>query len=133
MSESKKRVYETSSEEDSALASKGSAAAIKRKKVPSQKFLPACHEAYPCLVPLRKGSKLVLCTTCRSDFYHASMAASLRNLLRLSPTRSSADEKVFSIKIKSYKEFSRLESFFHQVFFPFSLSLPFSLSFVLMQ
>ena len=47
MSESKKRAYETSSEEDTVLASKGSAAAIKRNKVPSQKFLPAYHEAYP--------------------------------------------------------------------------------------
>ena len=69
MSESKKRAYETSSEEDSVLAPKGSAAAIKRKKVPSQKFFPAYHKAYPCLVPLRKGSKLVLCTTCKSDFH----------------------------------------------------------------
>ena len=49
MFESKKRAYETSEEEDSVLASKGSATAIKRKKVPSQKFLPAYHEAYPCL------------------------------------------------------------------------------------
>ena len=63
MSELKKRAYETSSEEDSVLASKGSATAVKRKKVPSQKFLPAYHEAYPCLVPSRKGSELVLCTT----------------------------------------------------------------------
>ena len=69
--ESKKRAYETSSEEDSLLASRGSATAIKRKKVPSQKFLPAYHEAYPCLVPssLRKGSELVLCTICKSDFH----------------------------------------------------------------
>ena len=66
MSESKQQAYETSSEEDSVLASKGSATAIKRKKVPSQKFLPAYHEASPCLVLLRKGSKLVLCTTCKS-------------------------------------------------------------------
>ena len=49
----------TSSEEDSMLAFKGSAAATERKKVPAQKFLPA----YPCLVPLRKGSKFVLCTS----------------------------------------------------------------------
>ena len=71
MSESKKRVYETSSEEDSGLAFKGSAAAIKRKKVPSQKFLPAYHKAYLCLVPSRKGSELVFCTTCKLDFYQA--------------------------------------------------------------
>ena len=58
MSKSKKQVHETSSE-DSVLASKGSAAAIKRKKVPSQKFLPAYHEAYPCLGLSRKGSELV--------------------------------------------------------------------------
>ena len=116
MSESKKRAYETSSEENSVLASKSSAAAIKRKKVPSQKFLPAYHEAYPCLVPSRKGSELVLCTTCKSDFYHASMVVDLTvsNLLRASPTRSSR----------------RLGSFFPAS----SLSLsPFSLSLVLMQ
>ena len=59
MSKSKKRAYETSSE-DSVLASKGSAAAIKRKKVPSQKFLPACHKADPWLGLSRKGSELVL-------------------------------------------------------------------------
>jgi len=47
--------------------SEGSAAATKRKKVPSQKFLPAYHEASPCLVPSRKGSEFVLCTTCKSD------------------------------------------------------------------
>ena len=53
------------------LASKGSATAIKRKKVPSQKFLPAYHEAYPCLIrsSSRKGSELVLCTICKSDFH----------------------------------------------------------------
>ena len=54
-------------------ASKGCAAAIKRKKVPSQKFLPAYHEAYLCLVPSssssRKGSELVLCTICKLDFH----------------------------------------------------------------
>ena len=115
MSESKKQAYETSSEEDSVLASKGSAAAIKRKKVPSQKFLPAYHEAYPCLVPLRKGSELVLCTTCKSDFYHASMVVDLTvsNLLRASPTRSSR----------------RLESFFQLqvcLFLPFPALLPLS-------
>ena len=78
MFESNKRAYETSSSEDSVLAFKGSAAAAiktnKRKKVISQKFLPAYHEAYPCLVPSGKGSELVLCTTCKSDFSHASMA-----------------------------------------------------------
>ena len=95
MSESKKRAYETSSEEDSVLASKGSATVIKRKKVPSQKFLPAYHEAYPCLVPSRKGSELVLCTTCKSDF-HGGLFDCVSNLLRASPTRSS----------------KRLESFF---------------------
>ena len=116
MSQSKKRAYETSSEKDSLLASKGSAAAIKRKKVPSQKFLPADHKAYLCLVPPRKGSELVLCTTCKLDFYHATIAVNLTlsNLLRASPTRSSR----------------RLGSFFPAS----SLSLsPFSLSLVLMQ
>ena len=68
--ESKKRAYESSLEEDSVLASKGSATAIKRKKVPSQNFLPAYHEAHPCLVPSRKGSELVCAnTTCKSDFH----------------------------------------------------------------
>ena len=68
MSKSKKRAYETSSEEDSLLASKGSAAAIKRKKVPSQKFIPAYHEAYPCLVPSGKGSKLVFAPHANQTF-----------------------------------------------------------------
>ena len=69
MSELKKRAYETSSEEDSVLASKGSATVVKRKKVPSLKFLPAYHEACMCLVPSRKGSELVLCTTCKSSIW----------------------------------------------------------------
>ena len=89
----KKRAYETFSKEDSVLAFKGSAAAIKRKKVSSQKFLPAYHKAKPCFFPLRKGSVFVLCTTCKSDFYqyHASMVVDLTvsNLLRASLTRSS--------------------------------------------
>ena len=88
------------------LASKGSATAIKRKKVPSQKFLPAYHEAYPCLVPLssRKGSELVLCTICKSDFHGG---------------RFDCKQPVES---KSYKEFKVTGKFF----FPASsLSLPF--------
>ena len=111
MAESKKRAYETSSEEDSVLASKGSAAAIKRKKVPSQKFLPAYHEAYPCLFPSRKGSKLVLCTTCKSDFYHASMVVNLTvsNLLRASPTRSSRRlESFFQLQVWLFLHFPAL-------------------------
>ena len=114
MSESKKRAYETSS----VLASKGSATAIKRKKVPSQKFLPAYREAYPCLVPssLRKGNELVLCTTCKSDFHDGQFDCK-------QPVES-----------KSYKEFKAtgkfLSSFKSVSFF---LSPPFSLSLVLMQ
>ena len=110
MSESKKQAYETSSEEDSVLASK----AIKRKKVPSQKFLPAYNEAYPCLVPSRRGSELVLCTTCKSDF-DGGLFDCVSNLLRASPTRSS----------------KRLESFFLLqvcLFLPFPCPSP-SLSF----
>ena len=100
MSESKKRAYETSSEEDSVLASKGSATAIKRKKVPSQKFLPAYHEAYLCLVPSRKGSELVLCTTCKSDC--------VSNLLRASPTESSKRrESFFQLQVCLFLPFPR--------------------------
>ena len=117
LSQRLKRAYENSSEEDSVLASKGSATVIKRKKVPSQKFLPAYHEAYPCLVPSRKGSEIVLCTTCKSDF-HGSLFDCVSNLLRANPIRSS----------------KRLESFFPASSLPFSLfSPPFSLSLVLMQ
>ena len=118
MSESKKRAYETSSEEDSMLASKSSATAIKRKKVPSQKFLPAYHEAYPCLVPSssRKGSELVLCTICKSDFHGG---------------RFDCKQPVES---KSYKEFKATGKFFSGFkSVSFSLSPPFSLSLVLMQ
>ena len=118
MSESKKRAYETSSEEDSVLASKGSATAIKRKEVPFQKFLPAYHEAYPCLVPsnLRKGSELVLCTTCKSDFHGSQFDCK-------QPVES-----------KSYKEFKATGKFFSSFrSVSFSLSPPFSLSLVLMQ
>ena len=114
MSESKKRAYETSSEEDSVLASEGSATAIKRKKVPSQKFLPA----YPCLVPSssRKGSELVLCTICKSDFHGGQFDCK-------QPVES-----------KSYKEF-KATGFFFSSFksVAFFLSPPFSLSLVLMQ
>ena len=83
------------------LASKGSATAIKRKKVPSQKFLPAYHEAYPCLVPSssRKGSELVHCTICKSDFHGG---------------RFDCKQPVES---KSYKEFKATGKFF---FFPAS-------------
>ena len=98
MSESKKRTYETSSE-DSVLASKGSATAIKRKKVPSQKFLPAYHEAYPCLVPSRKGSELVLCTTCKLDF-HGGLFDCVSSLLRASPTRSSKQLESFFFQLQ---------------------------------
>ena len=108
MSESKKRAYETSSEEDSVLASKGSATAIKRTKVPSQKFLPAYHGGYPCLVPSRKGSKLVLCTTCKSDF-HGGQFDCVSNLLRATPTRSSKRlESFFSLKSVSFSPFPAL-------------------------
>ena len=103
------------------LASKGSATVIKRKKVPSQKFLPAYHEAYPCSVPSssRKGSELVLCTICKSDFHGGRFDCNwVSNLLRASSTRSSKQlERVFS----SFKSAS------------FSLSPPFSLSLILMQ
>ena len=118
MSESRKRAYETSSEEDSVLASKGSATAIKRKKVPSQKFLPAYHEAYPCLVPSssRKGSEPVLCATCKSDFHGGLFDCK-------QPVES-----------KSYKEFKPTGKFFPSFkSVSFSLSPPFSLSLVLMQ
>jgi len=118
MSESKKRAYETSSDEDSVLASKGSATAIKRKKVPSQKFLPAYRVAYPCLVPssLRKGNELVLCTTCKSDFHGGQFDCK-------QPVES-----------KSYKEFKATGKFFSSVkSVSFSFSLPFSLSLVLIQ
>ena len=98
------------------VASKGSATAIKRKKVPSQKFLPAYHEAYPCLVPSRKGSKLVLCTTCKSDFHGGRF-----------------DWKQ-PVESKSYKEFKATGKFFSGFkSVSFSLSPPFSLSLVLMQ
>ena len=108
-------MYETSSEEDSVLASKGSATAIKRKKVPSQKFLPACYEAYLCLVSSRKGSKLVLCTTCKSDFPGG--------LLGKQPVES-----------KSYKKFKATGMFFPASSLSLSpLSPPFSHSLVLMQ
>ena len=113
MSKSKKRAHETSSEEDSVLASK----VIQRKKVPSQKFLPAYNEAYPCLVPSRKGSELVLCTTCKSDF-DGGLFDCVSNLLRASPTRSS----------------KQLESFFPASSLSLSpLSLPFSFSLILTQ
>ena len=118
MSESKKRAYETSSEEGSVLASKGSATAIKRKNIPSQKFIPADHEACPCLVPLSsgKGSELVLCTACKSDFHGG---------------RFDCKQPVES---KSYKEFKVTGKFFSSFkSVSFSLSLPFSLSLVLMQ
>ena len=118
--ESEKRAYETSSEEDSLLVSRGSATAIKRKKVPSQKFLPAYHEAYPCLVPssltLKKGSKPFFCTTCKLDFHGGWFDCK-------QPVES-----------KSYKEFKATGKFFSSFkSVSFSLSLPFSLSLVLMQ
>ena len=106
-SKSKKQAYETASEEDSVLASEGSATAIKRKKVPSQKFLPAYHEAYPCLVPSRKGSELVLCTTCKSDF-HGGLFDCVSNLLRESPTRSSKRlESFFQLQVCLFLPFPR--------------------------
>ena len=112
MSESKKRAYETSS----VLASKGSATAIKRKKVPSQKFLPVYHKAYPCLVPLSKGSELVLCTICKSDFHGGRFDCK------------------HPVESKSYKEFKVTGKFFSRFkSVSFSLSPPFSLSLVLMQ
>ena len=100
------------------LASKGPATAIKRKKVPSQKFLPAYHEAYPCLVPSssRKGSEPVLCATCKSDFHGGLFDCK-------QPVES-----------KSYKEFKPTGKFFSSFkSVSFSLSPPFSLSLVLMQ
>ena len=100
------------------LASKGSATAIKRKNVPSQKFLPAYHEAYPCLVPSssRKGSELVLCTTCKSDCHVG---------------RFDCKQPVES---KSYKEFKATGKFFSSFkSVSFSFSPPFSLTLVLMQ
>ena len=100
------------------LASKGSATAIKRKKVPSQKFLPAYHEAYPCFVPSssRKGSEPVLCATCKSDFHGGLFDCK-------QPVES-----------KSYKEFKVTGKFFSRFkSVSFSLSPPFSLSLVLMQ
>ena len=116
MFESKKRAYETL-EEDSVLASKGSATAIKRKKVPSQKILPAYHEAYPCLVPSRKGSEVVLCTTCKSAFHGGRFDCKQ------------------TVESKSYKEFKAtgkcVFSSFKSV--SFFLARPFYLSLVLMQ
>ena len=96
------------------LASKGSATAIKRKKVPSQKFLPGYHEAYPYLVPSssRKGSELVLCTICKSDFHGSQFDCK-------QPVES-----------KSYKEFKANGKFFFQLqvchFLPFPTLLPLS-------
>ena len=118
ISESKKRGYETSSEEEPVLASKGSATVIKRKKVPSQNFLPAYHEAYPCLVPSssRKGSELVLCASCKSDFNGGQFDCK-------QPVES-----------KSYKEFKATGKYFSSFkSVSFSFSLPFPLSLVLMQ
>ena len=100
------------------LASKGSATVIKRKKVPSQKFLPAYHEAYPCSVPSssRKGSELVLCTICKSDFHGG---------------RFDCKQPVES---KSYKEFKATGKFFSSFkSVSFFLSPPFSLALILMQ
>ena len=116
MFESKKRAYETSEEEDSVLASKGSATAIKRKKVPSEKILPAYHEAYPCLVPSRKGSEVVLCTTCKSDFHGSQF---------------DCKQPVESMSYKEFKATGKFFSSFRSV--SFSLSPPFFLSLVLMQ
>ena len=96
------------------LASKGSATVIKRKKVPSQKFLPAYHEAYPCSVPLswRKGSELVLCTICKSDLHGGQFDCK-------QPVES-----------KFYKEFKATGKVFFQLrvclFLPFPALIPLS-------
>ena len=100
------------------LASKGSATAIKRTKVPSQKVLPAYHEAYPCLVPssLSKGSELVLCTTCKSDFHGGQF---------------DCKQPVESKSCKEFKATGKFFSSFKSV--SFSFSPPFSLALVLMR
>ena len=72
MAESRKRAHqhETSAEDGLVMVlgfKVSAAAATKKKKVPAQKFCQAYHEAYPCLVPSRKGGKFVFCTTCKSD------------------------------------------------------------------
>ena len=63
-------MHETSSEEKSVLASKGSAAVTKRKKVPTQKFLPAYHKAYLCLVPSKKSSEFAWVKICQYTEIH---------------------------------------------------------------
>ena len=67
----------------------GSATVIKRKKVPSQKFLPAYHEAYPFLVPSssRKAMNLFFAPFANWTFMAVDLTVS--KLLRASPTRSS--------------------------------------------
>ena len=98
MSEWKKQAYETSSEEDSLLASKGSAAAIKRKKVPSQKFLPAYHVAYPSF----------------GSFEEREQACSLHHLQikLLSCKHGSRFDCKQPVESKSYKEFKATGIFF---------------------
>ena len=66
-----------------------SAAVTKTKKIPAQKFLPACHEAYPCLVPSEKGSEFFFAPFANRTF-HASLAVDLTesDMLRATPTES---------------------------------------------
>ena len=94
------------------------------------RFVSRCHvicrhsvifclsdDAYPCLVPSRKGSEFVLCTTCKSDFIvqHGGRFDRKRHV-----------ESKFD---KATRKFFQIES----VSFSPSPSPPFSLSLVLMQ